>query len=385
MDHVAASIDGVDPAHVEANEAQLRSILETIPVAMIVIDDAGMILSFSATAERIFGYAAHEIVGEDVSALMPSPDRERHGGYLRAYDATGIRRTIGAARVATARRRDGTVFPIEMHIGEAQVGAERVYTGFIRDLTERQRTAKQLHDLQHELAQVSRVTALGTLATTLAHELNQPLTAIANYVQAARDLLDQPNGETHDLLREALDDCATQSLRVGKIFGRLQDFIARGDSARRVEDLRRVVDESIALALIEVEIANVEVTVALDPGCCFVMIDRVQVHQVLVNLLHNALEAMQPVVGRRLHVTSSCHSAQCVQISVDDSGPGLPTEVAERLFEPFNSTKAHGLGLGLSICRSIVESHGGRIWTERSRLGGCAFHLTLLRANAAAA
>src|SRR5690606_22686780 len=167
----------------------LRSILETVPDAMVVIDEKGRIISFSKAAERMFGFAEAELLGENVSALMPSPDRERHDGYLQRYLETGEKKIIGIGRLVTARRRDGTTFPMELSVGEATIGAERIFTGFIRDLTERQEAEKRLHTLQDELAHVSRVTAMGTLATSIAHELNQPLTAIANYVETASDML----------------------------------------------------------------------------------------------------------------------------------------------------------------------------------------------------
>src|SRR5690242_14868097 len=170
-----------------AGEAHLRSILATVPDAIIVIDEMGIILSFSAAAEKMFGYAETEIVGENVSMLMPSPDRERHDGYLKNYRDTGIRKIIGIGRVTTARRRDGNTFPIELSIGESSVAGKRVFTGFIHDITAQRETDVRLQDLQAELAHVGRVTEMATLASSLAHELNQPLTAIASYSQGAND------------------------------------------------------------------------------------------------------------------------------------------------------------------------------------------------------
>ena len=222
-----------------ALEAHLHSILETVPDAMIVIDERGLILSFSAAAERMFGFSEAELLGENISTLMPSPDRERHDQYLEDYLATGERRIIGIGRITTARRRNGAVFPIDLHIGEARAGAEKLFTGFIRDLTERQATQRRLHDLQAELAHVARVTAMGTLATALAHELNQPLTAIANYVETARDLLHEPTNELLAVVREALDECAAQSVRAGQIVRRLRDYISRGEIDRKPESLNQ--------------------------------------------------------------------------------------------------------------------------------------------------
>jgi len=364
-----------------AREAHLRSILETIPDAMIVIDARGHILSFSAAAERMFGFGEEELLGENVSTLMPSPDRERHDSYLAHYLETGEHRIIGIGRVTTARHRDGRTFPIDLHVGEARIGDERVFTGFIRDLTERQQTELRLHDLQSELAHVSRVTAMGTLATSIAHELNQPLTAIANYAETIREMLDDLDAGTLETVREALADCAAQSVRAGQIVRRLRDFISRGETERRIESLARVVNEASALALVGAGERGVEVQVRLDPAVDKVLIDRIQVQQVILNLVRNAIEAMEESQTRQLRIGSRALEGGFVRVTIEDSGPGLEPEVAGRLFQPFVSTKSAGMGLGLSICRTIVDGHGGRIWVAPSKLGGSAFHFTLIDAS----
>lgn len=365
-----------------AQEAHLRSILDTVPDAMIVIDEHGHILSFSAAAERMFGYREDEVLGENVSMLMPSPDRERHDGYLERYMRTGERRIIGIGRVLTARHRDGTTFPIELSVGEACINDDRVFTGFIRDLTERQQTELRVHDLQSVLAHVQRVSEMGTLATSLAHELNQPLTAIANYVETARDILREiPDEETLAVIREALDECASQSVRAGQIVRRLRDFIARGETEQRIESLQRLITEASALALVGAGEQNLEVDVRLDPQADRVLVDRIQIQQVILNLIRNAIEAMEDSPVRRLLISSDRAPGGFVQVTVADSGPGLAEDVSERLFEPFRSTKATGLGLGLSISAAIVSAHGGRIWAEPSDLGGTVFHFTIIDAD----
>ena len=361
-----------------ALEAHLDSILETVPDAMIVIDERGLILSFSAAAERMFGYSEAELLGENISTLMSSPDRERHDRYLENYLATSERKIIGIGRITTARRRSGAAFPIDLHIGEARAGTEKVYTGFIRDLTERQATQRRLHDLQAELAHVGRVTAMGTLATALAHELNQPLTAIANYVESARDLLHEPSDQVLGAVREALDECAAQSVRAGQIVRRLRDYISRGDIDRKPESLRQLVSEASVLAMIGAGERGVEIEVALDPECDTVLVDRIQVQQVVLNLVRNAFEAMADLTHRRVQVSSCREKSGKVRVTIADSGPGLNPELAGRLFQPFNSTKDLGMGLGLSICHTIIHGHAGRIWAEPSDLGGTAFHFTLL-------
>ncbi len=362
-------------------DAHLRSILETIPDAMIVIDEAGRILSFSSAAEIMFGYDEAELLGENVSALMPSPDRERHDGYLERYYRTGERRIIGIGRVATARRRDGSTFPIDLHIGETRMGEQRVFTGFIKDLTERQQTETRLHELQSELAHVSRVIEMGTLATSIAHELNQPLTAVANYVETARDLLDSPDAETIEVVREALAECAAQSVRAGQIVRRLRDFISRGETEHKVESLSRLVSEANALALVGAGERGVEVEVRLGPGTDHVLVDRIQIQQVILNLIRNAIEAMDVSPVRRLEIASRLAQDGLVEVTVADSGPGLAPEIGARLFQPFVSTKAQGMGIGLSISHTIIAAHGGRIWATASKFGGTEFHFTLVNAG----
>ena len=357
--------------------AHLRSILETVPDAMVIIDAQGRILSFSKAAERLFGFAEAELLGENVSTLMPSPDRERHDGYLARYLTTGEKRIIGIGRLVTGRRRDGTTFPMELSVGEAMIGEERVFTGFIRDLTERQDYEKRLHTVQAELAHVSRVTAMGTLATSIAHELNQPLTAIANYVETASTMLaDRPDETTLSMIREALDECANEAVRAGQIVRRLRDYISRGETERQVFSLARLVNEASALAFVGAGTQSVDLTVKIGEND-LVLVDRVQIQQVLLNLIRNAVESMQELPHGRLTISAVRRETGFIEVIVSDSGPGLEPEIAEHLFEPFRSTKTTGMGVGLSISRTIVEAHEGRIWADASPYGGTSFHFTV--------
>ena len=234
----------------------------TVPDAMVLIDDMGTILSFSAAAEKMFGYAESEVVGENVSMLMPSPDRERHDSYLRSYRDTGIRKIIGIGRVTTARHRDGNTFPIELSVGEAWVDDIRIFTGCIHDLTERREADMRLRDLQTELAHVGRLSEMGTLASSLAHELNQPLTAISSYCEGANELLKgDPAREQLDMAREALRDAARQAIHAGQIVRRMRDFLSHGETVHRIEELSRLVTEANALALVGTREHGIDVQV----------------------------------------------------------------------------------------------------------------------------
>lgn len=361
-----------------AGEAHLRSILATVPDAMVVIDEKGMILSFSAAAEKMFGYAESEVVGENVSMLMPSPDRERHDSYLHNYRITGERKIIGIGRVTTARRRDGNTFPIELSVGEAWIDGKRIFTGFIHDVTERQKAELTMQDLQSELAHVGRVSEMGTLASSLAHELNQPLTAIASYCEGARELLSgQLDSETVETIRGALDEAAAQSVRAGEIVRRMRDFLSHGVTEHRLEHLPRLVSEANALALVGSREHGIEVLISLDSRGDQVFVDRVQIQQVLVNLIRNAIEAMADSPVRSLTLTSSLSPSGFVTISVEDTGSGISESIAPQLFQPFITSKEAGMGIGLSICRTIIEAHGGRIWFEPGEDRGTIFRFTL--------
>ncbi|MES2443032.1 MAG: PAS domain S-box protein [Pseudomonadota bacterium] len=367
----------------ELSALQFRSILATVPDAMIVIDERGVLLSFSAAAERLFGYSEAEVVGRNIRMLMPSPDRERHDGYLRHYLATGERRVIGMGRIVVGQRRDGTDFPMELSVGEANNEGERLFTGFIRDLTEKQRSELRLKELQSELIHVSRLSAMGTMASTLAHELNQPLTAIANYLEASRDLLVRPelDARTGAMLVEAVEESAKEALRAGHIVRRLRDFVSRGDVEKHVEDLAHLIDEASRLALIGARERGVRATFDLDPAAASVLVDRVQVQQVLVNLVRNAIDALAGCEVRDVTISSAPDARGMVRVSVADTGPGIDPAIASQLFEAFASTKESGMGLGLSICRTIVEAHGGRIWAEARAGGGTVFHFTVMGAG----
>ena len=348
---------------------------------MIVIDEVGVIVSFSSAAEQLFGFSETEAIGSDVAILMPEPDKRQHKDYMLRYMSTGHKRIIGIGRITVGQRRDGSTFPMELSVGEARTAHSRVFTGFIRDLTRRQATEVRLEEMQAELAHASRVSAMGTMASALAHELNQPLTAVANYVEAARDLLDVPNAENVAIVREALGDAATQAVRAGQIVRRLRDFIARGDTDKRVENLRGLINEANALALIGVAELGIDVRLDIDELISGVLVDKVQVQQVLVNLIRNAVEALTDAPVRRLTISAVSIANQMVRISVVDTGPGLDTEVESKLFRPFVSTKDAGMGLGLSICQTIIEAHNGTIWLDKPVEGGTAFRFTLAAAE----
>ncbi len=373
---IARDITAMQQAEDELHrrEALLHSILDTVPDALIIIDARGLVQSFSAAAERLFGFTAAEVIGRNISHLMPTPYREGHDGYLHRYQETGERRIIGIGRIVVGQRRDGSTFPMELSVGEVDHAGTRLFTGFVRDLTERQERERRLNELQSELVHVSRLTELGQMAAALAHEVNQPLTAMANYLNGVRRLL---AAGRQDSALQAMDRIAEQAERARQLIQRLRAMVRKGETEQRPEDLAKIIEEASALALVGVGSAlKLEIHVA--PDAAAGVIDKIQIQQVLLNLMRNAAEAMAGQAHRALTV-STARLGDRVEISVGDNGPGLPETVRTRLFQPFVTTKPSGMGVGLSVCRTIVEAHGGELRAEDLPGGGTVFRLTVAR------
>jgi two-component system, LuxR family, sensor kinase FixL len=371
-----ASADGAHATLLE-RDAHLRSVLDTAPDAMIIIDDQGIVRCFSAAAERLFGYGAEDVIGRNVCMLMPPPYRELHDTYLATYFATGERRVIGRGRVVAGLRKDGSTFPMELSVGEIIIGERRSFTGFVRDLTERQATQRQLEDLRAELIHMSRFTAMGEMASTLAHELNQPLTAVVSYLNGCRRLIDGADTLQNLMIRDGIERAADQALRAGQIISRLRQFVSRRDSQRQMEDVGKLIEDASALALVGVQQTGVEVTYSYASPASLVLVDKVQIQQVIVNLMRNAIEAMQETMRRHLTISTAQVDKDTVEVRVADTGPGISPAIAAQLFQPFVTTKPQGMGVGLSISRTIIESHGGRLWAVPNPEGGTIFRLTL--------
>jgi two-component system sensor kinase FixL len=361
----------------ELQQAHLQSVLDTVPDATVVIRPDGTMTSFNTAAVRQFGYQPDEVIGRNVSMLMPSPYREQHDGYLHRYLSTGERRIIGTDRVVVGRRKDGSTFPMNLAVGETRSGNEVHFTGFIRDLTERQEAAARLESAQGELARLSRLNELGEMASTLAHELNQPLSAIANYVQGSAKIAANLSGEQAKMLTTALQETAKQALRAGDIIRHLREFVTRGDTERESHDVKKLIEEAGALALIGSRERGIRTEFIFETENDQVMVDRIQIQQVLTNLMRNAMEAMKDTPVRQLTVRTVADGRSKLVVEVSDTGPGISEEVASRLFQPFVTTKAGGMGIGLSISRRIVQSHGGDLTVRKNETGGATFSFSL--------
>jgi two-component system sensor kinase FixL len=364
-------------ATLREREAQLQSILDTVLDAMVVIDPNGIMQSFNASAVRQFGYAPEEVVGRNVSMLMPAPYREQHDNYIARYLTTGEKRIIGIDRVVVGRRKDGSTFPMKLAVGEMRQGDRIYFTGFIRDLTEREESQAMLDQARSELARLARLNELGEMASTLAHELNQPLSAIANYVQGCRRMLDKLDDDLSSRMRGALDETAKQALRAGDIIRHLREFVTRGETDKGPEDINHLVEEAGALALVGSRERGIKSVFDFAADNRTVVADRVQIQQVLINLIRNAIEAMRDSDEKQLVVRTRQVAPDWLMVEVEDTGPGIADEIAPQLFQPFVTTKANGMGVGLSISRRIIESHGGELSVRRNTAGGATFAFTL--------
>jgi two-component system, LuxR family, sensor kinase FixL len=364
----------IDDSHVPTvSEARLSSVLDTAVDGIVVMDERGRIMVFNHACERLFGYRAEEVVGENVRLLMPPEYSDHHDRFVDAYTTTGVRRIIGIGREVKGRRKDGEVFPIELSVGEAGTPDGRQFVGVMRDLRPRKEAEERLSELQGNLIHMTRVSAMDEMGAALAHELNQPLTAIMLYLQAAARA--KP-----DMLPEAtrmiLGKAVREAERAGSIIQRMRQFVEKREPERKTHDLRLLVDEAVELALLGNRMPpRVSRDYPREPA--LVSVDAVQIQQIVVNLTRNALEALKERSGPQLRLTiRPANGGMC--FSVADSGPGIPPEILPTLFKAFSTSKRTGLGLGLAISKTIAQNHGGDLAVDPGGDGrGATFSLQL--------
>jgi two-component system sensor kinase FixL len=356
--------------------------------AIVIIDTQGRIQRFNRAAEMLFGYREDEVRGQNVSLLMPEPHRSRHDDYLARYLATGQAAIIGKGRQETGLRRNGQTFPMLLSVGEIKQAGLNGFVGIIRDLTEMRRVQEKVRDLEEQLLHADRLVILGELTAGIAHEINQPLTAIAAYADAGRKIIDRldagagqdggagPPGT--DDMRSVCDRIGGQARRAAEVVQRLRGLVRGGRASKSRNDVNEIIRSILLLFEFEVKRSGTElVFVPLDPPE-MLYVDEIQVQQILVNLVKNALDAIAESgrSGGRVEIGAT-RAGQEVRISVTDNGPGVPEACRARLFDAFFTTKPKGVGLGLSICRSIAAAHGGSLRYEHPEEGGSRFSLTL--------
>jgi two-component system sensor kinase FixL len=482
---------------------RLAALLDAAVDPIVLISPQGLIAGFNRAAERVFGYREAEVLGRNVSMLMPQPYRQEHDGYLERYLATGAPRIIGIGREVVAQRKDGTTFPIDLAVGEFVTGAEHGFVGILRDITQRKRheaeiraateelrlifentptaititdvdghvldanrgcesllgystgelkgmrhtdlivaedreavradferlrisgdrfsreiryrrrsgenlygllqagvardergdallmiceivdrsqvfeATREAEELRTRLAHVGRVGTLGEMVSGIAHEVNQPLTAIANYASAARRLVRGGMTDADEMVT-ILDKIATQADRAGQVIRGLRNMTRKRESVREPLDCTALIAEATKLVEFELRARGWRLVLNLEPGLPRVQGDGVQIQQVLLNLVRNGVEAMgEQASGDSVTIAASSADPLWLEISVSDCGPGLSAEAEERLFEPFFTTKSQGMGLGLSICKSIMSVHGGELRYRRNLRGGAEFVMRL--------
>jgi two-component system sensor kinase FixL len=368
-------------------DPELQALLDACVDAVIVVDHHGTIETFNRAACRMFGYQDAEVIGRNVSMLMPEPDRGRHSQYLERFLHTRVAHIIGIGRDVIAVRRDGTQFPASLSIGQIEGHQPPRFVGFLHDLSNRrlqedQRRAAQeaVRETRERLTHVARLSTMGEMATGLAHEINQPLTAITLYAQAAERLATQSNPEIGEVVN-ALRQISTQALRAGEIIKRLRALVRNRQTQEELLDLNAVVRELAVLVESDARVNDVRLVIELGSDLPSVVGDAVQLQQVMLNLVRNAIEAVQAAGSERLVVLRTARCEAGAEMSVSDLGPGLHPDIRERLFEAFATTKPEGTGLGLAISRSIVENHGGQLgWRANQPCGSC-FHFHLPAVN----
>lgn len=352
-------------------------ILDAAVDAIIVIDDAGLIHSINSATLDMFGHEANALIGQPVGKLMPEPYRSGHQRFIQHYLATGDARIIGIGRELVAERADGSTFPISLAISEVGTDGARYFAGVIRDLTEQKAVQQALAEQRERLAQVGRLSTMGEMTASIAHEINQPLTAIAMYAQACQRLLAHEQLDRKKVA-EALTKLNQQALRAGAVIERIQRFVRNEDGQRETVDIAQLVQDLMLLVTPDARLHGVQIILELQAGV-ICLCDPIQIQQVLINLIRNAIDAMYEASlahGDRIFL-SSHQSEGRVFLSVKDSGPGVPESEADRIFDAFHSTKSSGMGMGLSICRSIAKAHDGALRFFNHEGAGCTFELQL--------
>jgi two-component system, LuxR family, sensor kinase FixL len=363
------------------SEGRCTAILNTARDAVLMIDARGNIQSINSAVQRLFSRPSHRLIGCDVCELVEEmPDL-----LDRLKLAARSLASEGRCWELDARRADGSAFPIELSVGRFDLRGAEHYTLVIRDITSRRKAEAQYREHQAELAHISRVSLAGEMAAGLAHELSQPLTAITAYARGCLRLLAGPVPELA-VLHEGIAEVVQQSERAGDVLSRLREFVRGGEYRRTATAVRPLIDAAVSLTRMEAMQQEVEIEERIDPGLPAVLVDRVQIEQVLLNLLRNAMDAMEAANTERRSIVVEARRKgnRTVEICVADSGPGVAAEVTDTLFEPFVTTKPLGMGMGLSISRTIVEANGGSLRMARGVRSGAILIFDLPTADAAA-
>jgi two-component system, LuxR family, sensor kinase FixL len=350
--------------------------------AIVIIDRQGLIQRFNRAAEMLFGYNEAEVRGQNVNLLMPEPHRSRHDGYLERYARTGEAAIIGRGREEWGLQRSGATFPMLLSVGEIRQAGLEGYVGIIRDLSDMRRAQEQVRSLEEQLLHADRLVILGELTAGIAHEINQPLTAIAAYADAGRKIIDRAQdaspGTPAEDMHSICERIGGQARRAAEVVQRLRGLVRSGRVSKARHDINDIIKNILLLFEFEVKKTGTNLLFfPLEPPESL-YVDEVQVQQILVNLVKNSLDAIAESgrAGGRVEIQVRRAGSELL-IEVSDNGPGVPESHRARLFDAFFTTKPKGVGLGLSICRTIAAAHGGTLRYEQPEQGGSCFTLSL--------
>ena len=362
--------------------AKLNAILNATVDAMIIIDHTGTIELFNAAAQRMFGYSVQEVIGKNIKMLMPEPYRKEHDQYLDNYMKTNQARIIGIGREVKACKKDGEIFPIELSVGEVKESSHKQFVGIIRDISDQVQARSDAIANRERLAHVTRLSTMGEMAAGIAHEINQPLSAVSSYAQACKNLLQRENSLADAFQKQKLTDTlekiSNQALRAGEVIRRLREFVKKRNTEREYINFNDLIQDTIDLAKVDTRLLDhgFQLDLCSAPTPCL-LIDQVQLQQVLFNLIRNAIDAMEDQPSAPVVIQSKWINEQYLEVSICDIGYGITEENRARLFHPFFTTKTSGMGMGLPICQSIIQSHGGELKHSAGSPQGSIFSFTL--------
>jgi two-component system sensor kinase FixL len=362
-------------------DALLRAAVD----AIVIIDAHGRIEEFNASAERLFGWKRGEVVGRDVAMLMPEPTRSAHAGYLEKYSHTGNANIIGVGREVEALRRDGQLVPVWLSVGEAHTDQGTLYVGFIRDVSAQHAAQARHAELEARLAHVGRFSLMGEMAGGIAHEINQPLSAIATYAQAGRRLIGGDNYSVEEL-QTICARITEQTHRAAAVIENLRSFIRKQEARQALLQINDVINDILGFVQIDARNARIHLRLDLASDLPEIMGNDIQIQQVVLNLTRNAVDAMrlsrESARDKGIIIRTRRSEDGKVCVSVEDHGPGVAKGLNEAVFNPFVSTKSDGLGVGLAISKTIVDAHNGSIGYSTSVDGGAIFEVRFPAADA---
>ncbi len=372
-----SSKDISDEAIRDAN-ARLISILNAAVDALVIIDQHGKIELVNAATEMMFLYTREELIGQNVNLLMPSHFKDKHNQYISSYIASRKPKVIGKGRMLQATKSDGSEFPVFISVGEVQASSHTQFVGIIRDISLEEKSRIEIQEIRDKLAHVSGLNSMGELAAGIAHEINQPLSAISSYAQASKRMILSPESDNKELVISALDKICNQAIRANEVINHLRSLVKKRVAQRQNVLLNTLINETVSLAKVDTRILDHDIILDLTSSKPPELnVDPIQIQQVLLNFIRNAIDAMEDSKGMPLTIRSHWLSDEVVEVSVIDSGHGMDANMSDNVFTPFFTTKETGMGMGLAISQTIIHAHGGRIYCKPNVPKGSIFSFSL--------